>query len=138
MDTGAAGTIGLATFAERHGIRLIVQFGSTVIGRVHPQSDIDLGVLLPNAELPLRTLVEIQHGLQEFFPDHEVDVAVINRADPLLLKKMMEHCRLVYGNPRDLHRLRLYAFKRYQDHRRFFELERRYVERQLARYRSGS
>ena len=115
-----------------------MQFGSTVIGSLHPRSDIDVGVLVADRDLPLQALLEIQHGLQQFFPDREVDMAVINRADPLLLKKMMERRVLLYGDPQHLHRLRQYAFKRYQDHRRFFELEHRYVERHLARYRVHS
>ncbi|MBI5410540.1 MAG: nucleotidyltransferase domain-containing protein [Nitrospirae bacterium] len=126
---------GLKDLAERYGIRLIVQFGSSVTGTVHPQSDLDLGVLVTHDDPPLRTLAEIRQGLQELFPDQDVDLAIMNRADPLFLKKIMEHCRLLYGDPHDLHRLRLYAFKRYQDHRRFLELERRYVERRLAQHR---
>ncbi len=30
---------------------------------------------------------------------------------------------------RALQRLKIYAFKRYQDHRKYLEMERRYVER---------
>jgi hypothetical protein len=37
----------------------------------------------------------------------------------------------VYGDPRALEELKIYAFKRYQDHRRFFAMERAYVERFL-------
>ena len=66
-------------------------------------------------------------------PDHEVDVAIINHADPLFLKKISERCRLLYGSPRRLAELKIYAFKRYQDHRRYLDLEREYVQRTLAR-----
>jgi hypothetical protein len=65
-------------------------------------------------------------------PDREVDVAILNRADPLFLKKITEDCRLVYGSPRDLQRMKIYAFKRYQDHRRYLDMERLYVEQLLA------
>jgi predicted nucleotidyltransferase len=128
-------TMSLSALAKRYGIRLIVQFGSTVSGPVHERSDVDIGVLFSNADLDLYTLSEVRQGLQAFFPDREVDLAVINRADPLFLKKLMERARLLHGLPQDLQRLRLYAFKRFQDHRRFLELERRYVARELARHR---
>jgi hypothetical protein len=49
------------------------------------------------------------------------------------LKKILESCRLLYGDPRDLQRLRIYGFKRYQDHRRFLDLERRYVRDAIRR-----
>jgi len=61
-----------------------------------------------------------------------VDLAVINRADPLFLKQILEPCRLLYGAPRTLAELKMYAFRRYQDHRRFLAMEREYVRRKLA------
>lgn len=126
--------VDLQKVAERHRIRLMIQFGSTVTGQRHPRSDLDLAVLLDSPDLSMQTMLEIQESLQELFRGQTVDLAFINRADPLFLKKMVERCRLLYGDARDLARLRLYAFKRYQDHRRFLELERRYVERQASRY----
>lgn len=35
----------LAALARRHGIILLLQFGSSVTGREHPQSDVDLAPL---------------------------------------------------------------------------------------------
>jgi hypothetical protein len=50
----------------------------------------------------------------------------------LFLKKVLENARLLAGSPRDLALLRLYAFRRYQDHRRFLRLEERHLDRFLA------
>lgn len=58
----------------------------------------------------------------------------MNTADPLFLKKITERCRLLFGSDRRFHELRMYAFKRYQDHRRFLDLERAYMTRLLERY----
>ena len=69
--------------------------------------------------------------LQALFPGREVDVAIINRADPLFLKRLAEDGVLLYGPRRSLLELKIYAFKRYQDHRRFLAMEREYVERRL-------
>ena len=33
--------VDLAPIAERHGIRMLLQFGSTVTGQVHERSDVD-------------------------------------------------------------------------------------------------
>jgi predicted nucleotidyltransferase len=95
----------LREIAARHGIRLIVQFGSTVAGSTHPRSDVDLGVLLAEPPGSLRQLAELRADLQALVPDREVDLAVLNRADPLFLKKVIERCRLVHGTPGDLHAL---------------------------------
>jgi hypothetical protein len=72
---------------------------------------------------------ELAADLQSIAPDRRVDLSLINRADPLFLKKILEHCALVHGSPRRLHELRMYAFRRYQDHRRYLAMEREYVAR---------
>ncbi|MEX5216835.1 MAG: hypothetical protein NW701_03320 [Nitrospira sp.] len=70
-------------------------------------------------------------------PDVMRILAIINRADPLLLKQILDRCRLLYGPIQTFQRLRLYAFKRYQDHRRFLDLERRFVNQTLDRLAAG-
>ena len=138
METSSALVTKLEPLAARWGIRLILQFGSTVTGVVHPRSDVDIALLFREDDVSLETLSQIDVGLQELFPGQELDLAIMNRADPLFLKRIMEQCRLLYGSIRDLHELRIYAFKRYQDHRRFLDLEGRYAKRTLARLAAGS
>lgn len=121
----------LGEIARRYGITLVLQFGSSVTGKTHPRSDIDLAIQRAGAWLSFREHAELVHELQALFPN-EIDLAFLNRADPLLLKKVTEECRLLYGDPRDLQRLRIYAFKRYQDHRRYLDLERRFVAKALG------
>ncbi len=126
----------LAVVCRTHGIRLLLQFGSTVAGRAHAASDVDLAVLLERRPGSLDAHVDLVGDLQTLVPGREVDVALINNADPLFLRKITEQCRLLYGSPRALHELKIYAFKRYQDHRRYLAMERAYVRskiRALAR-----
>ncbi|MBI4609286.1 MAG: nucleotidyltransferase domain-containing protein [Candidatus Rokubacteria bacterium] len=122
---------GIARIAETHGVVLLLQFGSSVTGRTHARSDVDLAVLLDRPRVSLSDRAALLHDLQALFPDREVDLAIVNYADPLFLKKIMETCRLLHGDPRQLQRLRIYAFKRYQDHRRYLDMERRFVARSL-------
>jgi uncharacterized protein len=121
----------MADVARRHGIRLLIEFGSSVTGHLHARSDRDLAVLLDRVPESLAAHADLLADLQDLFPEREVDVAIINRADPLFLKKITEQCRLLHGSPADFHQLRMYAFRRYQDHRRFLPLERDYVARRL-------
>jgi predicted nucleotidyltransferase len=121
----------LEAVARKHEIVLLVQFGSTVSGREHPGSDVDLAVLLGQPAPSLWTLAALSADLQEFYPRRKLDLALIERADPLFLKKITENCRLVYGAPRRLHELKMYAFRRYQDHRKYLALEAPYVDRAL-------
>lgn len=118
--------------AERHKAALLVQYGSTVEGPTHAASDVDIGVLYDRPPACLFDQAALLEELQELFPGREVDLATLDRADPLFLKKVLERCRLLAGSPRRLAELKIYAFKRYQDHRRYLPLERAYVDRVLA------
>jgi predicted nucleotidyltransferase len=121
----------LDEIARRHGVRLLLQFGSSVSGPTHPRSDLDLAALLERPGLDLAEFADLRADLVRLFPDRELDLAILNRADPLFLKKILERCRLLWGPPALLQRLALHAFKRYQDHRRYLDLERRWVARAI-------
>ena len=125
----------LERVARAHGIRLLLQFGSTITGRAHAKSDVDVAVLL---ERPRQTLEErgaMVHDFQALFSDRELDLAILNHADPLFLKQVMDTARLLHGTAADLGRLQLLAFKRYQDHRKYLELERRFVADAVSGFR---
>ena len=125
----------ITPIAEKHGIILLLRFGSSVTGMLHERSDVDLAVLLAQVPRSLEAHAELLHDLQQLFPDREVDLALLNRADPLFLRKITEACRLLHGSVRQFQRFKIYAFKRYQDHRKYLEMERRYVERSLRELR---
>lgn len=122
----------LKDIAKKHGVALVLKFGSSVTGREHPGSDLDIAVLLDRSTITFQEHLELLQSLQPLFPDRELDLALINHADPLFLKKITENCELLYGAPEKLQALKIYAFKRYQDHARFFEMERRFAEKFLV------
>ena len=119
----------LADIARRHGLALVVRFGSTVAGGTHGGSDIDFGILFEHPPASLDAELDAIADLQAVGEGTPVDVTVLNRADPLLLKQVSDGGILEYGSERRFDAFRRHAFKRYQDHRRFLEMERQYVER---------
>jgi predicted nucleotidyltransferase len=119
----------IAPLARKHRILLLVQFGSTVTGRSHPRSDVDIGVLLEEVPSSFDALSDLVTDLEALAPGREVDVAILNHADPLFLRRVMDEARLLFGTPHRFAELRLLAFKRYQDYRPYLELERQYVSR---------
>jgi predicted nucleotidyltransferase len=121
----------LAEIAARFGARLMLLFGSAASNRLRPDSDLDIAVQLENPGPAYRDLYLIQQELQELFPGRDIDLALINRADPLFLSKIVQGCLLLHGATADLQQLRLYAFHRYQDYQPYFDLERRCVRRFL-------
>lgn len=132
MDLVAVDETELARVARAHGVLLLVQFGSSVRGPMHAASDVDLAVLLDRSRWSWEERGGLHHDLQALCPHHEVDLAILNHADPLFLKKILERCRLLYGDSRRFQRLKIYAFKRYQDHRPYLDMERAFVARRLG------
>ena len=128
MDPDALGAL-----ARRHGVRLLIQFGSSATGRTHAHSDVDLAAWLERIPESWDAETALIADLQALVPGRDVDVTLINRADPLLLKQIAEHGRPLYGSPRDVDAFNRYAFKRYQDHRPYLALEARYVQDVLDR-----
>ena len=122
----------LAEIARKHDLELVVQFGSSVTGRTHPGSDVDVAVLYRRMPDSYAELGDLQADLQALVPGRTVDLAVLNHADPLFLKQVMDTAVLLHGSPQRLAQMMLYAFRRYQDHRPFLEMERAYVERASA------
>ena len=123
----------LDRIADAHGVRLLVQFGSTVARTTHPGSDVDLAVLLDRPDPSYGDLADLQAALQPLFPGREIDLGLLNHADPLFLHQVTERGVLLVGAPDQWQALRAYAFKRYQDHRRFLAMERDYVARFIER-----
>lgn len=118
----------IAETAKKFRLRMVLLFGSALMGRTHPRSDLDLAVRFEGEAFDYREYSDLLHALQEVFPEEEVDLAFINHADPLFLKKIMENAQLIYGDPRAFLELQIYAYKRYQDHRRYLAMERAYVD----------
>ncbi len=134
METSTPSQRELEPLAHKYGIRLLLLFGSTISGHLHPNSDIDLGLLFRDTPPDFRTRCSLHQDLQRHFPEREVDLAVLNHADPLFLKKVTENCRLLYGNPTEFYSLRMFAFRRYQDHRPFLAMEHRFIRKFLNRF----
>ena len=123
----------VAAVARRHGIRLLVAFGSQVSSQTHAASDLDLAVLLdtPHGDDPLRLLADLQAA----FPEQEVDVVWLHRADPLIAWHALRQPRLLFGDPSDLARRQAYAWRRFVEYAPFFEFEADAVRRGIARLR---
>jgi predicted nucleotidyltransferase len=132
MDITAEQLSHIESIAARYGLDMVLLFGSAVTGKgEHRRSDVDIAVRHKHRAIGFKEYADLLHELQQLFPEKEIDLSLMNHADPLFLFKITENCRLLFGDPRQLLELKIYAYKRFQDHRRYFNLERAYVNRFL-------
>lgn len=120
--------------AEKYNFSLVLIFGSQITKKTHPNSDLDIAVLAKevlNAQKHSQALFDIA----EVFPDQKIDLVFINLANPLLLRKILENCKLIYGSTTNLNNLRIYSFKKYCDYKKYFDLEEKFVHNFLSTFK---
>lgn len=130
MDISSTQRAALADLAEKHCLSLIVLFGSHAGGVVHDTSDLDIAVQTrAGGGLSSNAWLDVLDDLRGVFPDQSVDLAVVDRADPLFLHQITRRCVLLAGRERDFHEFKIYVYRRYQDYKPYLAQERRFVER---------
>jgi predicted nucleotidyltransferase len=120
----------LKALCARHSIALAVAFGSRVRGQARQDSDLDLGLLFDGPA----DVLGLQSELQVLFPGLELDLAILNRADPLFLNEVNRNCQLLCGDPGRFQEFRRTAFHRYQDFRPYLRLEAETNRRHLEQF----
>ena len=128
----------IGKIARKYKLELILLFGSQVNGRVHPDSDVDIAVLPKgNKDFSMEKYSSLSSDLANFFSGKEIDLTFINRANPLLLKKISDNAMLVFGARKIFVEFRLKAFKSFQDYLPYFKLEEHGVRQYLKQFSYG-
>jgi hypothetical protein len=74
--------------------------------------------------------------MSNLFRNQDVDLSVLNRADPFFMKKIAERCEFLYEEPGKASAFLLLAFKRYQDHRKYLKMEQDFAVEYVKRIAS--
>ncbi len=117
----------IADIARKRDLSLVVLFGSVAANTPRPDSDIDIAVKFSGGDPGLLRILEVQEEISGLFRGRKIDLSVLNRAYPLFMKKIAERCEFLYEEPGKGSAFLLLAFKRYQDHRKYLEMERDYA-----------
>ncbi len=128
--------LGIAEIAERFDLSIVVLFGSVATGADRPDSDIDIGVQFRDGDPGLSRTLDLQVEISNLFRKRDVDLSILNRADPFFMKKIAERCEFLYEEPGKGPAFLLLAFKRYQDHRKYLEMERNFAADYVKRIAS--
>lgn len=124
----------LGEIGEKYQLSLILAFGSHVESKNHPHSDLDIGVL-SRKELDFEEYSKLYSDLSEVFAKQNMDLVLINQADPLFLKQILKNCQLLYGSKRTLAELKIFSFKRYCDYQPYLDLERKFVHQFIREFK---
>lgn len=122
--------------AQRFDLTLVVRFGSTATGREHPESDLDVAVWTrrPYDSRDQEFVGEVEDALDEALePDREVDLCVLNDADPVLLFQVASSGVPLYQRtPVTFIEFCSWASRVYHDTEKFRRANRAWLEERLG------
>ncbi|MBI5842816.1 MAG: nucleotidyltransferase domain-containing protein [Chloroflexi bacterium] len=120
----------LQPIAQKYGLRFIVLFGSVARGRVHEESDIDIGVLAERP-LTLNRRLKLWLELSNLFRA-EIDLAVLNHAEPVFGFEVARDGELLYERDNFAwENWRSYKIRQFWDTGKFRDDLERYVARRV-------
>ena len=91
---------------------------------VREREQFGIAVKFGDGDPGLPRILEVQEEISGLFRGRKVDLSVLNRADPLFMKKIAEQCEFLSADPGEAAAFLLMAFRRYQDHRKYLDMER--------------
>lgn len=119
----------LRTIAVHYQLRLIILFGSVARGKVHKESDLDLGVFVEKKLTPSKRMA-LWSELSHLFP-RDVDLSVINHIDPAVAFRIAKEGIVLFEDETGRwENWKSYAMRQYWDTAKFRTDLKKYVVQQ--------
>ncbi|ADD02074.1 MULTISPECIES: type VII toxin-antitoxin system MntA family adenylyltransferase antitoxin [Thermoanaerobacter] len=119
----------LKEFVNKYNISLILIFGSYAKGRARESSDLDIGIKF-DKNIDMNLYSSILRELVEIFNREDIDVVVLNYADPLLRFEIITSCKVLYQAYSEAYiDFYLYSVKSYDDVKKLRKLEENYLKK---------
>ena len=97
-------------------VDLLVIFGSQIDGTVHPDSDIDIGVVFSRIDTNQRAYGQLYALLQAAFPNHRLDLVDLPQAPLALQHRATQHGKVIYqSTPSSFANVREQVMSHYYD-----------------------
>jgi predicted nucleotidyltransferase len=126
---------------SRHGVILAYLFGSQAEGKAGPLSDVDIAVLLgPQVPQERWSAVQIDliNDLIGLFHRDDVDVALLNRATPVLAQEVVRSGQVIYeAEPGTRVDFQVATLRRYVDTEPLRRLQNRRLLERVETFRSA-
>lgn len=122
----------LAKVCRKHGIRLMVLFGSYARGFARPESDYDIAVEFNDGRN--MDWLKLTEDLVPHFPSNRIDIVELGKAPPLLAWCAATKGRALYDlDGRNWNRFRKRAVKEFEDVRHFDRYRLRRIDSVIKR-----
>ena len=122
----------IAKIAKKFQLKLIIIFGSFASGKNRKDSDLDIATLGLKV-VSFNEQISLTNELSLIF-NKNIDLSVLNRANPLLLFQASKNSILLYGKREDFLKFKLYAFNAYNDYAPYFEMEKNLNKKIISAY----
>jgi predicted nucleotidyltransferase len=124
-------------FVQQVDIDFVLIFGSTALRRDTPLSDIDIAVCFKREDDVLRLgerQIDITCEMMRICKINQVDVVVLNWANPFLRYQVIKYGRLIYAKDVNVfYKFKAASLGRYQDIKPMYELYDRVAKINLRR-----
>ena len=128
-------------FSGREDIEFAVLFGSHAKRHSNKMSDIDIGIFLKNSnnvEEIGDKQIDITCAVMRIHKISNVDIVVLNLANPFLLFQIIKYCKLIYARDEKVfYRFKADSFLKYQDIKPMYDLYDKAAENSLRRGLNG-
>ncbi|MBU3215954.1 nucleotidyltransferase domain-containing protein [Clostridium estertheticum] len=119
----------------KHGIKMVLLYGSQAMGNSNEKSDIDLGLLLKDDSYDFEDIIK---DLMKVFNGDIIDVAILNHGDPVLKFEIISNYKILFCEEDEIFlEFYLNTVKQYNDTKKFRILEKVYLENFIRGERDG-
>lgn len=121
--------------ANKHKISLLLLFGSRAKGNYSPESDLDLGVVFDDDFFDRTKVIS---DLLMVFQNYDLDLAILNHADPVLRFEIISNYRILYCSDLEVFiNFYINTVKQYNDIQKFLKQEDIYLNNYLGGATTG-
>ena len=118
----------IAVIAKKHGLALVVLFGSQVSGHTHRQSDIDIGYLAARS-IDYREAHAITENLMRVFQNTNIELVNLGAVPPEVNKQVADEGRVLFEEKKGAFDMfALSAHRRYMETKPLRDYRSHYIE----------
>ena len=124
----------LKAIAKNYNINLMILFGSYLTESFTQDSDIDIAIQAENISLINQNKLEILNKIAATFNYQEIDLVLLNHADPLLKFQIAKKGRLIYQKESHMfNTFKVQAMNEHHDAKKFYDLDEKLIENYLKK-----